>query len=221
MKLFITSTNTDVGKTYVTQHLFHLLQNRGYKVGIFKPFQTERFNDHTYPDLETYKTQCGLSYEETSLYRFNDPISPHLAFKREPKQHFDRQSVIDRAQRFEASYDVVLIEGAGGIAVPIHEGKEGFYMTSDLIKDTADEMISVVPSRLGAISDILVHQHYVDSLHLPNNTLIMNRFTHSAVEQDNRDIVEKLTGKTVEIFPENGTEHDFSNSFLPQLKGVR
>ena len=42
---FITSTNTDVGKTYVTKHLYHALKTRGHRVCIFKPFQTEERQD--------------------------------------------------------------------------------------------------------------------------------------------------------------------------------
>ena len=52
---FITSTNTDVGKTYVTKHLYHALKTRGHRVCIFKPFQTEERQDGTFPDLEVFK----------------------------------------------------------------------------------------------------------------------------------------------------------------------
>lgn len=55
MKLFITSTNTDVGKTYVTTHLYHYLTRKGLKVHIIKPFQTEVLPDGKYPDLESYQ----------------------------------------------------------------------------------------------------------------------------------------------------------------------
>ena len=68
MNIFITSTNTDIGKTYITVNLYHFLKNEGYNVTIFKPFQTEEMPDGTYPDLEMYKTKCGLSYETTSYF---------------------------------------------------------------------------------------------------------------------------------------------------------
>ena len=55
MRIFITSTNTDVGKTYVTKHLYHALKTRGHRVCIFKPFQTEERQDGTFPDLEVFK----------------------------------------------------------------------------------------------------------------------------------------------------------------------
>ena len=222
MNIFITSTNTDVGKTYVTVNLYHFLKNEGYNVTIFKPFQTEEMPDGTYPDLEKYKAECGLSYETTSLYKFKDPISPHLAFKRETHQIFDRQVIIDRAEELAARHDIVLIEGAGGIAVPIHNSDKEWYMTADLIKDTgADHIISVVPSKLGAIGDIVVHQRFLESQNLPSNTLIMNRYSNTDVEQDNLLTVKDLLHQNVETFPENGAASEIPKSILDHLKGVK
>ena len=145
-----------------------------------------------------------------------------MAFKREPHQLFDRQLIIDRSEELAARHDIVLIEGAGGIAVPIHNSDKEWYMTADLIKDTgADHIISVVPSKLGAIGDIVVHQHYLESQNLPSNTLIMNRHSNTDVEQDNLLTVKDLLHKNVETFPENGAASEIPKSILDHLKGVK
>ncbi|WP_457826797.1 AAA family ATPase, partial [Staphylococcus aureus] len=68
MKIFITGTNTDVGKTYVVTRLWQWLNHRGTSTVIFKPFQTEELEEGLYPDLEAYRTLCGLDYELTGLY---------------------------------------------------------------------------------------------------------------------------------------------------------
>ena len=60
MNIFITGTNTDIGKTYITTQLFNLLQNAGKSVVIFKPFQTEEIGLGCYPDLEVYKMYAAL-----------------------------------------------------------------------------------------------------------------------------------------------------------------
>ncbi len=220
LKLFVTGTATDIGKTYVTKHLFHFLQQQGWRTTIFKPFQTEVLADGTYPDLESYKRECGLSYERTSFYTFKDPVSPHLAFKREPQQHFDLQAVIDRIQTLDAQFDIVIIEGAGGIAVPIYEGETEFYMTTDLIRETADFVLTILPAQLGAISDAVVHHYFIQSMALPPTLFMLNRYQHRPLEQDNFETIEKLTGQSLEVFPENGTALDFSESFLSKIKGA-
>lgn len=219
MKIFITSTNTDVGKTYVTQNLFKRLTDEGYRVGIFKPFQTEELTDGTYPDLEVYQQECHLTYDETSFYTFKDPISPHLGFKREPHQTFDKDAMLKRLSQLDDQFDIVLIEGAGGIAVPIYEGDAQFYMTTDLIQDTADKVMSVLPSKLGAIGDAVVHHAYLTLMNLPPHYLLMNQFIDNAFEQDNKATVEKLINETLFTFKHNGTPQDFSNSFIRTITG--
>lgn len=116
MRIFITSTNTDVGKTYVTKHLYHALKTRGHRVCIFKPFQTEERQDGTFPDLEVFKNECDLSYDITSLYTFKQPVSPHLAFKMTDQIFLNKQRVLDKVKVLDKEFDFILIEGAGGIA---------------------------------------------------------------------------------------------------------
>ncbi|ARJ50799.1 dethiobiotin synthase [Staphylococcus lutrae] len=218
MKCFITSTNTDIGKTYVTTRLYHYLTQQGLKVHIIKPFQTEVRADGTYPDLSCYQQMCDLPYEDTGFYTFAPPVSPHLAFQLEPQQQFDRAAMMAWVDAWHERCDVLLIEGAGGVAVPIYEGEQDFYMTADLIRDTADGVITVLPSKLGAISDALVHHHYVSTMQLPQTIFLMNRYTHTAIERDNHRTIEKYTGRRVEIFPEAGTSADFSTTLLKQMK---
>lgn len=219
MNIFITGTNTDIGKAYVTKHLFKLLKDKGYQVCIFKPFQTEEMSGGRYPDLEIFRNECLLDYETTSLYTFRDPVSPHLAFKIEGHQQFERQRLLNKLKDLESQFDIILIEGAGGIAVPIYECDDYFYLTKDLINDTSDLIVSVLPSKLGAINDAVVHQNYIDEIMLPPNILLMNRYTHSSIEQDNRHTIEKVMHKPVYTFSNQATYKDFQEAFIQQIVG--
>lgn len=218
MKIFITSTNTDIGKTYVTKNLFKLFESKGYKICIFKPFQTEEIKDGVYPDLEVYKKECHLDYNLTSLFKFKEPVSPHLGFKMECK-NFNRQKVFDYIYELEENFDFILIEGAGGLAVPIYESDYKSYMTADLIRDISDIVISVLPSKIGAISDSIVHQFYFEGMNLPPNVLLMNQYTDSYIERDNKKTISKLTNKKIYTFKENGNYYDFSDEFITLLLG--
>jgi len=133
----------------------------------------------------------------------------------------NKQDVFDKVSALNEKFDFVLIEGAGGIGVPLYEGKESIYMTKDLINDCADSVISVLPSKLGAISDAIVHQDYMDRHVSPNNFLIMNRYTGSYIEKDNQITIGKLTNKTVYTLNEHARYEDFSEEFLQQLIGAK
>lgn len=214
MKIFVTGTNTDIGKTYVITRLWQRLTQLGISTVIFKPFQTEEIAEGVYPDLEAYKTECGLDYQTTGLYKFHAPVSPHLAFKQEPEQQFDLSNVTAKLSDLEAHYDVILIEGAGGIAVPIHIEKGSYFMTTDLIRETADAVLSVVPAQLGAISETIVHQAYLEQHQCPPNLIVMNRYTDTIIERDNLETLQKYLNKRILTFPEQGCAEDFPGHIL-------
>lgn len=218
MRIFITSTNTDVGKTYVITRLWQRLNQMGVSAVIFKPFQTEELSEGVYPDLEAYRTLCHLDYKTTSLYTFKAPVSPHLAFKQEPHQRFDMDKVMAKLTSLEAQYDIVLIEGAGGVAVPIHVSEERFFMTTDLINATADVVLSVVPAKLGAISDTIVHQSFLKTQQCPSNIIVMNRYQDTSIERDNKTTLESYLKQPILTFPEHGEAEDFPGHILELFK---
>jgi dethiobiotin synthase (EC 6.3.3.3) len=131
----------------------------------------------------------------------------------------NHQTMIDKLESLKAQFDMILIEGAGGIAVPIYEYSDHFYMTTDLIKDTSDFIVSVLPSKLGAINDAIVHQKYIDHQELPPNVLIMNNYTDSAIEQDNLHTIEKLIHKSVYTLGHQATQESFSEAFIQRIIG--
>lgn len=217
MKIFITSTSTDIGKTYVTLLLYQAFSQQGLHVGLYKPFQTEEQENGVYPDLEAYQQVSGLDYDETGLYKFHEPVSPHLGFKLEPNKVFDRQAIIDKANQLNQKYDILLIEGAGGLGVPIYQEGQNFYMTEDLIRDTADFIVSVIPSKLGAISDTIMHDYYLEKHDLPKHRYIMNRFDDSMIAQDNYQTLKDYLRTEIEIIKENARVEDISETFLHSI----
>lgn len=220
MKIFVTGTTTDIGKTYVITKLWQRLTQLGISAVIFKPFQTEEIAEGVYPDLEAYRKECGLEYQNTKLYTFHAPVSPHLAFKQETHQQFDISKVKAKLFALEAQYDVILIEGAGGIAVPIHMTNGSFFMTIDLIHETADAILSVVPAKLGAISDTIVHQAYLEQHQCAPNLILMNRYSDTLVERDNVETLQTYLNKTIITFPEHGRSEDIPSHILKLFKEV-
>ena len=164
--IFVTATNTDIGKTYATKKLIQSLSNEGYKVGVFKPIETgvEEFPPDATELFEYAKTfnedLKNLTINDICPYQFKLPAAPYVA-----KEHEDIEiDVIKIAlEKLQNHCDIVLMEGAGGVMVPISEG----FFIIDLIEIFADTVLLVVPSRLGSINDTLLNLEVLGQKKIP------------------------------------------------------
>lgn len=192
---FITGTGTDIGKTIATSVLFMSLQAIGKRVTILKPFQTGLIEDtNTYPDISWYEQELGV--KETGLYMLAPETSPHLAIKLTGQQ-IDVQKIINRINELQQQYDIVLVEGAGGLAVPLIERPDEFYMTKDLIKDAGLPLVFISPSGLGAIHNVVTAYTYAKLHRLDVRTIVFNHFRRDdQIHRDNIATIESMTGLT-------------------------
>src|SRR5262245_40031644 len=109
---FVTATDTGVGKTFATLVLATLLKEKGFSIGVMKPIQCAG------NDAQFLKKQLALndSLRNINPYYAFEPLSPHLAFKR-AKIQINISKIIDAYERLARKYDIVLVEGAGGLMV--------------------------------------------------------------------------------------------------------
>ncbi|MRI83390.1 MAG: dethiobiotin synthase [Nitratiruptor sp.] len=157
MRLFITATNTGVGKTHTTLALMELAAKRGLAPGCFKPIETGV--EETPPDGSTLLARCQelnknfskFMVEDIVPYRFQLPAAPYVA---KGERSIDRNAIIEQAHILEEACDILFIEGAGGLLVPI----ECNYFMIDLIQDLESPALLVAPSKLGSINDTLLSQ---------------------------------------------------------------
>ena len=145
--IFITATDTGVGKTVTSAVLGILLQAEGHNVGVMKPVQCPG------EDAQFLKKALRLQddLKEINPFYAPEPLSPHLAFHR-AKIKFDKQRVQDYLKRLQARHDIVLVEGAGGLMVPLAKG----YYNADLIADLKAQVIIVARLGLGTINHTLL-----------------------------------------------------------------
>lgn len=145
--IFITATDTGVGKTIATSVLGLLLQQRGLNVGAMKPVQCAGH------DAQFLKKTLQLKDSLSLINPIYAPeaLSPQLALRRS-RQKFDLNKIKQSLKQLSSRYDVILIEGAGGLMVPLKEG----YYNINLIRDLKAEVIIVARLGLGTINHTLL-----------------------------------------------------------------
>lgn len=146
---FITGTDTNVGKTLVTAALVSAFRDRGYNCAPFKPVQCGRLRGMT--DIEWCLSVLGLhdSLDANALSpcAFEIAASPHLAAAMAGKTLSARE-LADAAVRASRHYDMLLIEGAGGVLVPLN----GSETMIDVMIDIGSPVILVARSGLGTLN---------------------------------------------------------------------
>ena len=156
IKIFITATNTDVGKTYITESLIRYFSSIGFRVAVLKPIETGVKNQKPLDGTKLFKTALlynkklyKFSISEIVPYQFKLPASPYVA---KDETIINIRKIRQIIQKLEKVSDILLIEGAGGLMVPIEKN----YFMIDLIKEINCKTLLVSPSNLGSINDTLL-----------------------------------------------------------------
>ncbi|MGK0256150.1 MAG: dethiobiotin synthetase [Arcobacteraceae bacterium] len=157
---FITATNTDVGKSYASEVFLKKFAKKGKKVGYFKPIETgvtKQPLDGTKLLNITKKLNPSFKFSINKIvpYQFKLAAAPFIAKK---NTHIDIKNILIQAKKLLEKCDVLIVEGAGGLMVPILKN----YFMIDLIKEFQDKFdsktILICPSILGSINDTLLSQ---------------------------------------------------------------
>ena len=155
---FITATNTDVGKTKASEIFLNKFASQNKRVGYFKPIETgviEKPLDGTLMfDLAKLLNSDfnELNINDIVPYQFKLPAAPFVANKN--NINIDINFIKEKINYLHQFCDVLIIEGAGGLYVPI---KKDYFMI-DLIKDiNPTNTFLIVPSKLGSINETMLN----------------------------------------------------------------
>ena len=153
--LFITGTDTGVGKTFVTRGIASTLRAQGRRVGVLKPVETGCGGSLTRrpADALALRAAAGstLRIDRICPYQLDAPLAPDVAARLENRR-IDPAVIVAAFRAVERDHDVTLVEGAGGLLVPIVER----YSMADLARDLDLPLLVVVDSKLGAINHTLL-----------------------------------------------------------------
>jgi dethiobiotin synthetase len=145
---FITGTDTGVGKTVLTALLARFWRERCVNVAALKPICSGGRDDarvlHTASD-------GALTLDEINPWHFRAPIAPVLAARRE-RRPVELSEVLAHIRAIQKRFDVLLVEGAGGLLSPLG----GDFNSRDLIAALRAMPMVVCPNRLGAVNQVLL-----------------------------------------------------------------
>jgi len=152
--IFVSGIHTDAGKSYATGWYARELMNQGKSVATLKFVQTG--NVGRSEDIEVHRRIMGLELPEdaegiTAPQIFSYPCSPQLAAEIDGRE-IDLNAIDEAISTLAARYDVVLVEGAGGLMVPLTDD----FWIIDYVASRALPLILVTNGTLGSINHTLL-----------------------------------------------------------------
>ena len=212
--LFITGTDTDVGKTYITAGLAVVLQKMDVDVGVMKPFAAGSAQKKGYKseDIEILSRAANTCDPENLVNPqfFPIPASPYTAWKKlktKPKV----STILSSFKKLSKLHDMLLVEGMGGIMTPI---LKDYYITN-LIKEMKIPTVIVTRSKIGTVNHTVMTVKMCEKYKIPIKGIIINNFDKGYSIKDLTRDLENLTG--VPVLGSIPFIKDMSNASLSRI----
>ncbi|MEK7702451.1 MAG: dethiobiotin synthase [Nitrospirota bacterium] len=188
--IFITGTDTGVGKTMIAGALARMLQSRGINVGVMKPIETG-CGKRVIPKDAVYLKKAAKvddAFFEVAPYCFCDPIAPWPASLRE-KRKISMRKIVTQYRSLQKKHSIMIVEGAGGLLVPITENKDML----DLMLEMNLPVLLVARAGLGTLNHIRLTVEYGKQHGIVFAGVILNQTKQSQTLADktNPGILEK------------------------------
>lgn len=188
--LFVTGTGTEVGKSVVAAVIANEAATAGKRVGVFKPAVSGLAeggeSDHA---LLRRAARSEQSDDEVAPYRFDPPVSPHLAAELAGVE-IDAGALPGLARAAGAGADALVCEGVGGLLVPLTYS----YLVRDLAADLGLPLVVVADPALGTINHTLLTLEAARAAGLEVRAVVFSRWPDEPgeLERSNRQTVGRL-----------------------------
>ncbi len=202
--LFVTGTDTGVGKTVVTAALAAALRDEGLNAGVWKPVQSGALIGDGVTDAERLLRITGINerVEAVAPFTFEAPLTPFLAAKHAGVT-LTLKELLAAGEPLMKRYEALLVEGAGGVAVPLTDDA----LVIDLISELRIPALIVARSGLGTINHTLLTASFLRQRKIPIIGVIMNDCNLTNPDEDpstaaNAELIERYGGlKVLGRFP--------------------
>ena len=198
--LFVTGTDTGVGKTFLAARIARLLHDRRLDVGVMKPAETGcivRQGELVPADARQLLAASGASdpLHLVNPYRFREPLAPMVAAEREGRRIVPNR-ILSAYRRLLARHDFLLVEGAGGLLVPLSRT----FSYLDLVQAMAIPVLIVARPDLGTINHTVLTVMALHSRDIPVAGIVLNHQTRKRpglAVRTNPSAIRRLTGLKV------------------------
>ncbi|UOF92589.1 dethiobiotin synthase [Fodinisporobacter ferrooxydans] len=186
---FLTGTDTDVGKTVIAGGLAGALRRRGVDIGVFKPIQSGHMASNPEGDAARLKYLSGVddSHDQICPFSVEEPLTPYLALRR-AGHTLQLGDIKKRYMELLTKHRFLIVEGAGGLAVPYVE--DG--MVIDLAAMLKLPLLIVARPNLGTINHTILTAEYAKQYGLTIAGVIISglgRTTPGIAEQTNPELI--------------------------------
>jgi len=176
--IFITGTDTGVGKTVVASTLAYLLRMRGVNVGVMKPVTSgcceekgRLVSDDALLLCQAAGVECN---DDVAPYLLREPLAPAEAARIDGVA-IDFASILECYERLSAGHDFMIVEGAGGLMVPLAGG----LLVADLVKELGLPLLVVARPGLGTINHTVLTCFAAQQIGLAVAGVIVNNYPDS------------------------------------------
>lgn len=199
--VFVAGTDTGVGKTVLAACLAAALRARGLRAAAFKPVVTgldEAPDPGWPPDHELLAATTGQKPGEVAPWRFGPPVSPHLAAARAGRE-LDPAALRGAVGALGARADAVVVEGVGGLLVPLTAA----YSVRDLAGDLGLPVVVAARPGLGTLNHTLLTLEAARATGLVVRAVVLTPWPSAPgeIEESNRDTLAALAGTEVHVLP--------------------
>lgn len=201
--VFVTATDTGVGKSVLAASLCAALAACGARVAAFKPAVTGLDDDDPAPfgqdhHLLARVASAGQSAADVAPYRFGAAASPHYAAELEGRQ-ISADTLLARAREAAAIGDSLIVEGVGGLLVPLAAD----YLVRDFAVDMGLPVVVAARPGLGTINHTLLTVAAARSVGLTVARIVLTPWPDAPgqIERSNRETLATLSEVAVEALP--------------------
>ncbi|HEY5318562.1 MAG TPA: dethiobiotin synthase [Solirubrobacteraceae bacterium] len=199
--LFVTGTDTGVGKTVLAASIVAALRAAGEPVLPLKPVLSgldEPSDPHWPRDHELLARAGGTEPDAVAMIRYGPAVSPHLAAEL-AGQPIDPAALRDRIRAVASGHGTVVVEGVGGLLVPLAPG----YDVRELARDLELPLVIAARTGLGTINHTLLTLEAARSAGLDVAAVVLTPWPEapSTVERSNRETIARLGGVAVSTLP--------------------
>ncbi|MBA4718440.1 MAG: dethiobiotin synthase [Nitrosopumilus sp.] len=213
--LFVTGTDTDVGKTYITVGLGVVIRKMGIDVGVMKPFAAGRAQKKGYKSKDIVMISKAVqACDPENLINpqfFPIPASPYTAWKN-LKTKPRISTILSSFKKLSNLHDMILVEGMGGIMTPILKD----YYVTNLIKEMKIPAVIVTRSKIGTVNHTIMTVKMCNIYKIPIKGIIINDFDSDGykIKELTRDF-KSLTN--VPVLGSIPFIHNFTNASLYKI----